>query len=202
MKKALLLVLAFAMALSLSLTASATTFDNDPAGENNWASENVDQGDVVIKVQDEHGDPVEADLVYKVVVEWDSLAFNFSLENGVTPVYNEETHLYSYTDEEGAALEDVNVGSWDVTEATITVSNHSNAEVTVDALIGGASSVEKYDVTATLTPGVNNTATLASAEGTTSAGVQNTYTVAVSGAPKVLDFTLATITVTIGVPTP
>ena len=121
--------------------------------------------------------------VYSVDIAWDSLEFTYNLGNG-------RWDPTDHTVEGGSA-------GWNIDSAKITVTNHSNAAVNIEAAFADEPTTATVNgVTATLT---NNTFTL-------DAGKLNKYaeadyaqtTVTVSGTPSTEDtFTVGTITVTV-----
>lgn len=105
MKKILALFLALTLVLSMSATAFAATAEKGD-------SENID---VTAKYNSSSTTPD----VYSVEIEWEGMTFTYS-ETG-DKVWNPATHTYT----------DNTTAGWDKNEAAITVTNHSNKDVTV-----------------------------------------------------------------------
>ena len=169
MKKLLALLLVAILALSLSLFAFADTITSldVPATET---------GNVNVTVTDSRR-PEAITPTYNVVVTWGDLNFTYD----ITGDWDPENHKYE--------------GSWNKTSADITVTNHSDAEIKVDASLSG--DVTKNSVTASLS---NDSFTLDSAVGTTYGDAPNqNITVNIDGNPDTTNttFELATVTVTI-----
>ena len=166
MKKIITLLMALAMVMSLSVTA----FASDLGGSK----------DVTAKYeQTEDEKPV-----YNVDLNWGDLTFTYTetVEKG----WNPETHTYDTT----------TTGSWDKTETTITVTNHSNVSVDVSMSV---TPVDGTGVDVSLTGG---NATLAAGEvGNVSGAASVTGTIKVSGKPNSTvtedGIKVASITVTI-----
>ena len=123
-------------------------------------------------------------VVYSVDVAWDDLAFTYSAG---TEKWNPTNHDYSTPNNDGA---------WTNTDGSITVTNHSNADVDVTVEYAKATG---YDVEVDVT---NGEFTLESAVGkAVGAADAETATLAVdeaaSTAPTVDDATVGTVTVTV-----
>lgn len=123
--------------------------------------------------------------VYSVDIQWTGMTFTYSQEN--TKIWNAANHSYETT----------SVGSWDKTTATVTVTNHSNANVRVDvsytAIDGTGIAGSLSNATAVLNAGV---------EGNYEAADAITTTLTISGTPKdsvtAEGMKVGTIKVTIG----
>lgn len=180
MKKLLAIVLTLALLAAMSTAAFAETYDTlTEAGIS-------ETEDVIINVTAE-GDEENADKVYKVVITWDELTFNFvSSVSADELTYDPETHEYENM-----------AGNWEKTSARVTVENHSNAEVVVDASMTN-DAVAVHGVTATLT-GDEAAQELKSALGLSEAPTAS-YEVSVDGTPGILNFTIGTVEVTINLP--
>lgn len=142
MKKLITLAISALMVLSLGTTVFATssTFgNNELLGEGNQGSQLID---VYVTVTDSR------QTVYKVDLNWDPLEFVYT----DTSKYNTSTHTYT---ENGGWTNDG--------KATVTVTNHSNEEITVGATLGDENPGNNVKLSI-LQP---NSWTLASAEGTT-----------------------------------
>lgn len=167
MKKIITLLMALAMVMSLSVTA--------------FASELGGSKDVTAKYeQNESEQPI-----YNVDLNWGDLTFIYT--ETVEKVWNPETHTYDTS---------VTGGSWDKTETTITVTNHSNVSVAVSMSV---TPVDGTGVDVSLTGG---NATLAAGEvGNVDGAASVTGTVKVSGKPNSTvteaGIKVASITVTI-----
>lgn len=180
MKKLLAIVLALALTAALSATAFAATYDT-------LTDEGISENkDVVIKVTAE-GEDEDAEKVYKVVINWDELTFNFfSTVSAEDLTYDPNTHEYTNI-----------AGDWEKTTAAISVENHSNAEVVVNASMSN-DGVVVHGVTATLT-GDEAEQKLGSALALSEAPTAE-YTVSIEGTPRILNFTIGTVEVTIHLP--
>ena len=166
MKKIITLLMALAMVMSLSVTA----FASDLGGSK----------DVTAKYeQTEDEKPV-----YNVDLNWGDLTFTYT--ETVEKVWNPDTHTYDTT----------TTGSWDKTESTVTVTNHSNVSVAVSMSVTPA---QGTGVDVSLTGG---NATLAAGEvGNVDGAASVTGTITVSGKPNSTvteaGIKVASITVTI-----
>lgn len=128
--------------------------------------------------------------VYAVDIEWGSLAFTYSTTYGG---WNKTTHEYDNV-----------TGNWDTASKTITVTNHSNKDVTVKTVYAGTET-QVAGVTVSVTgDSVADTAiTLdAGVESSPSTADNTTITVGVSGTPENRradsTVTVGSITITIG----
>ena len=111
MKKIIAIALSLILVLSLSVTAFAATIDNDTVTSDAGIAKGT------------YDAVVEADEVYSVDVEWAGLT-SFVYKDTDEGSWNPGTHEYDNTVPahwEGAA--------------TVTVTNHSNVEVTVDVTV-------------------------------------------------------------------
>lgn len=204
MKKLVSILLALVLALGLTLSAFAALPANDV---NEGTGIGTKTGEVKITVND----GVDT-TVYYVTVEWSNLEFTYQKEGSGT--WNPESHTYSDATSDGwvvSTAEGVNdavsgVNNDIITRTdAITVTNHSNADVKVDATFGTTTSSA---VTATLS---NQDATEgiaveleSAAEGTHLNNVNDAdkviYSLTLTGAPgegESSSFTLGTITVSI-----
>lgn len=168
---ALVVVLAFAM-MAISVSAEVDNLDNTTDSTTK---------DVTVEVQIPVGAQIQN--VYMVDVSWESLNFTYTF--GEAPEWDAENHEYTGGTESGWTGGGV---------STITVTNHSNADVTVSASFNGESSITTSGVTATLD---KESVDLNNAEGTTVAEApSDTFTCSVSGIPtSSIGFTVGTITV-------
>ena len=179
MKKFLSLALVLVMALTLSVNVFAAT-DSSLGTVNGATTKPGTSNQIPVIVST---DSTTADTVYRVDVEWDSLAFTYTFGNEGT--WNPATHSYNNPVD----------GTWDKTTATFTVKNHSNTAVNVTAAIADAAG-NNTGVTASLTG--ETTVDLATAVLTTFENAPKaTFTVAISGAPSeaATEKTIANITV-------
>lgn len=119
-KKFISLLLAVLMIASVSITAFAEE-ETEPTVEVTGGQ----SADVTINITDENGNPLNPTLVYRVVITWKDLEFK---------VQATEVHWIPigqfYWLEEGALVPDQ--------RGYVTVTNHSNAPVTVMAAFEGA----------------------------------------------------------------
>ena len=103
MKKITALILALTLVMSMSITAFATT---------------VGTGDQDIDVKGKYLDNSTTPTIYSVDVTWGAMEFTYTESGAMT--WNPADH--TYTDSTAAA--------WVANGNTVTVTNHSNAEVT------------------------------------------------------------------------
>jgi len=149
MKKTLSIILALALVLSLSIPGIA--------------AEKTDSRDVTAKYEKTETE----DPIYSVDIGWVDLSFTYS--ETTTKTWNPNTHTYDT---------DVS-GSWDKTEAAITVANHSNVAVDVAMSV---TPVEGTGVNVTLTGGSGTLA--AGEEGDVAGAASVTGTLKISGTPN------------------
>lgn len=124
LKKFISLLLAVLVAVSVSITAFATTVDPEDIKDETGAV-GKQSADVTINITDENGNPLNPTLVYRVVISWKDLEFK---------VQASEVHwipIGQYYWLEGGELVPDQRGY-------VTVTNHSNAPVTVTAVFEGA----------------------------------------------------------------
>lgn len=167
MKRIITLLMALAMVMSLSVTA--------------FASELGGSKDVTAKYEKNESEQP----IYNVDLNWGDLTFTYT--ETVEKEWDADTHTYTSK---------VTGGSWDKTESTIKVTNHSNVSVTV---IMTVEAVENTGVEVTLDGG---NATLAAGEENNVDGAKYVIgTVKVSGTPNSTvtesGITVASIKVTI-----
>ena len=166
MKRIITLLMVLAMVMSLSATA--------------FASDLGESKDVTAKYeQNESEQPI-----YNVDLNWGDLTFTYT--ETVEKVWNPDSHPDATT----------TTGSWDKTESTVTVTNHSNVSVAVSMSVTPA---QGTGVDVSLTGG---NATLAAGEvGNVDGAASVTGTVKVSGKPNSTvtedGIKVASITVTI-----
>lgn len=170
MKKIIALVLTLTLSLSLGINAFA-------------ANSTTESGDVVVEVKG----VAQAGVTYNVTISWDSLTFTYDFKE-TAKTWNPETHSYDIATSGDAA--------WNKTAAQVTVTNHSNGAVKVNATFGTSTTLESNGVKATLS---NAVYTLNSAEGTAvGSAPSGATTVTISGAPADKSgFKLGTITLTV-----
>ena len=170
MKKFLTMFLILAMVLSLSFTALAVdaTYENET-----WTPNGGNTQDVTVEVTD----VTSADEVRYVVVAWESMEFTYN--KGSEGTWNTTTHSY----------DNVVGADWEDDSATITVTSHSNVEVTASATFDGSAISTNFGVTATIT-GNGSIATADAEQYRTDAdndgkldAPTTTFTVTVTGAP-------------------
>lgn len=139
MKKFISLLLCVLMIASMSVTAFA-------AGSDDLTDEGAVSGNSSGDVNVTIGDGTTTKTIYYVVITWKSMDFNFQFDNSQTIVWDTTNHKYTY--EDGTDL----TGTWSSTsvEDAITVVNHSNTEVAIEASFDGVASAETNGVTATV----------------------------------------------------
>ena len=166
MKRIITLLMVLAMVMSLSVTA--------------FASDLGESKDVTAKYEKNESEQP----IYNVDLNWGDLTFTYT--ETVEKVWNPDTHTYDTT----------TTGSWDKTESTVTVTNHSNVSVAVTMSV---TPIDGTGVDVSL-PGGN--ATLAAGEvGNVDGAASVTGTITVSGKPNSTvteaGIKVASITVTI-----
>lgn len=120
-RKVLALTLAIVLLLSMSISVSAANTTVSGVGEFTYDEVSLDGIDVEVKIGITGGE-----IIYNLDVSWDDLIFTYDFGT-----WDPETHQYT--------------AGWDKTSASISVTNHSNAEVTVDA------TYDNYDTVAGVT---------------------------------------------------
>lgn len=148
-RKTICIVLALALLLSLSVAA--------------FASELGGSKDVTAKYEKTETE----DPIYNVDIAWGDLTFTYS--ETTEKIWNPDTHTYD-TD---------TTGSWDKTETTIKVTNHSNVEVVVAMSV---TPVVNTGVNVTLTGG--NATLAAGVEGDVDGAASVTGKLTISGKPN------------------
>ena len=156
MRKLFVTILVLLLVMSLSISGFAT--GSMGQGE----SQNID---VTAKYSGEISTPA----VYSVDIAWDNMVFTYS-ESG-SMVWNPETHVY----------QEKLTGTWDKETADITVTNHSNVEVSVEFAYEANAS---YGITTTLTHTEAPVTLPAGAVGDVAGAAQVTSTLTVSGQPN------------------
>lgn len=123
MKKVTALILALVLVMSLGTTALATT---------------ITTGDQNIDVKGKYLDNTKTPTVYSVDVSWGAMQFTYTESGAMT--WDPANHTYT----------DSTSGSWTANGNTVTVTNHSNAEVTAtfafEALADYSAITGKFDV--------------------------------------------------------
>lgn len=109
MKKLFIALAAVVLSVGICVTASASGF-SDTLGQN--ASKEID-------VTAKYSASVNTPEVYSVDIFWDSMTFSYTQQD--TRNWNADKHSYDTVTE----------GGWDKTEASVTVTNHSNVPVEV-----------------------------------------------------------------------
>lgn len=132
MKKRATLILALSLAMSLNITAFADT---------------VGTGDQNIDVEGKYQDNTTTPTVYSVDVTWGAMQFTYTESGAMT--WNPADHTYS----------DSTSAGWTANGNTVTVTNHSNADVTAsfsfDALADYDTVIGSFDIASeTLEAGV------------------------------------------------
>lgn len=156
MKKILAAVLALVTVVSFSATAFA-------AGN----SAGMGIGDKTLDVTASYHPSGSGEKVYNVDITWDSMSFNYTETTKST--WNPTTHTYSTP-----------AGSWDKTEADITVTNHSDVGIQVDVTYTAAKA--DTGITAKITNG--SAALKAGEEGKPKEADKMTATLTISGKPN------------------
>lgn len=194
------LALTLGMSLSAFAADSIDQFDSRPEATGIPASGNTYQGlakgtdnkytgsstkDITVTTEN-----ASDTKVYRVDVEWDSLAFVYVFD-ATNSLWNPEEHTYG-SDTDGAWKDDRD-------SAKITVRNHSNDAVWVTSAFGTGTdkTITTNEVTATLTP--NATSAIATAVGTTFTNAPSEeITVSLTGKPNTsAAINVGTITITI-----
>ncbi|MBE6113909.1 MAG: hypothetical protein E7191_02405 [Erysipelotrichaceae bacterium] len=163
MKKLITLAISALMVLSLGTTVFATsTSITDSANFNS-----IDPIDVLVNVNVD-----VTETKYKIDVVWSNLVFTYTFDDYV---WNPGNHTYS-TDE---------TGRWSHNEGTVTVTNHSNKTVTVDASCPD-NIADGVDVTFNMTNGDEELETADANErlGDEEKADKVVYTVSVNGQPN------------------
>lgn len=168
MKKAVSLVLAAMMAVALPGAALA-----------------VEQGDQSHAVTGHYESGAESPIIYSVDISWGSLDFTYT--DASKGSWNAQEHVY-----QGATP-----ASWNPGNATITVTNHSNAAITAtpsyQAELGFESAIITFDTNPLKVASADN-----GEEGAAGQAVSGTIQVTPSGSlPEGTDDTIGTITITI-----
>lgn len=160
MKKFLTLALAIVMVLTLSVNVFAEAGSATVGVSENSIPNNNTQIPVKVKV-----DETAATPTYKIDLSWESMSFTYVVTNS----YNVTDHVNTRT------------GEWSDTDADITVTNHSNDSVTVNATIEVVTNTT--GITATFNGGATTaTETLISAEGSGNTPPSTKFTVYINGA--------------------
>lgn len=169
MKKIITMVMALALILSMAVPAFAY---GPGEGE-------------TLDVKAKYDSSTSTPPIYSVDIVWDSLTFTYTEKN--TKTWQPKDHSYATSTE----------GGWDKTTATVTVTNHSNAAVTVAMAYTAATT--NSGVTATLTGGSKTLA--AGQENMASSADSVTGTLTISGKPNssvtASGITVGSITITI-----
>ncbi|MBR2387409.1 MAG: hypothetical protein IKB02_01430 [Clostridia bacterium] len=125
MKKILALVLALTMIVGMSIPAFAAEITE--SGDKATVGDTVTI--TVSGTVNDSGDNVYG-TTYSVVVEWDSMTFEYTSEK---EVYTWDAENLEYVKDTSQSV----TAHWDKSEAEITVTNRSNAKVYVTATITG-----------------------------------------------------------------
>ena len=179
MKKLLTAALALALAASLATTAFASSITPDGDATN----------DVTVTVGGENN------VVYSVEIAWDSMDFTYNYGTGGG--WDPTTHTYEEGTGKGWTGANTETAK-ETASADLTVTNHSNAAVSVSAKFSGQDTAISNGVTATLTGNVFDLGAGQIGEDNVDK-VYNSALVTVSGAPTKVDekFTVGTVTVTV-----
>lgn len=110
MKKAISLAVALLLTVSMAVPAFAADITSP--------STNLGEGSYTLGVNGSFSAFVPADTVISVDIEWTALDFTY--DAGAVGTWNSTSHKY----------ENGREGAWSDNQATITVTNHSNADIT------------------------------------------------------------------------
>ena len=105
MKKFVFILLTLALVLVMSTTAFAETIENNPGSQD-------------IDVSAKYVDSVSAPTKYSVDVTWGAMEFTYTVSG--TKTWDPETHTYTTSTQP----------TWTASGNTITVTNHSNTDIT------------------------------------------------------------------------
>ena len=166
MKKALSLVLAIAMMATLATTAFAAA----PAGSASLPT--IDDKPVSVEVAVNYTN--DETTVYSVEVVWEDPIFKYTFEAGKG--WNPQSHAYDVV-KEGAT------GAWNKTDASVTITNHSNCNITATAKLVDGTAIA--GVTVALDKNSATINTIAGTEGTTPKS--DAFKVSVSGTPTTME---------------
>ena len=172
MKKALSLVLAIAMMATLATTAFAAA----PASSASLPT--IDDKPVSVEVAVNYTN--DETKVYSVEVVWGDPIFKYTFEAGKG--WNPQSHAYDVVKAEGAT------GAWNKTDASVTITNHSNCNITATAKLVDGTAIDGVTVDLDKTSATINT--IAGTEETTPKF--DAFKVSVSGTPT----TMATVAAT------
>lgn len=186
MKKFLALLLSVLLICSMSMVVFADDVANDDIkNENNGAG--TKEGDVVVKVTDEEGNVVDIDSTYYVTVKWEGLEFHLEVADPDTDVVWDGS---AYT---------ISNGAWDHDEATVTVENKSDANVSVSAKWKNSGAVTSK-VTSNVTATLNTLDTVVLDNAVDGINCSTVFTATIGDEPTTVDslsFTVDTIQLTI-----
>ena len=165
------IALALTLAMALCVLAIPTFAEDVPANASTDVNVNIAENGTV-------------ETIYDIDIKWTDLTFTYTFE-GEGAKWNPDSHAYE------SAAANASIGTWNQTAANITVTNHSNAAVTVTASKTDAENTN--GVTFALT---NTTLPLANAEGTARENAPSgTIGCEVSGVPTTkTTFKVTTIT--------
>lgn len=195
MKKIIALALTLVLVLSMSVTVFATGSTSGKSGTVVYDTTKTPavgptdtNGEVTISM---NSTDAKVDNVYYVVVAWNNLTFTYDFGNA-TLTWNPLTHEY--------AVDGTTKGwSKEVEKDALTVANHSNAPVTVNATVDGA----KQGITVKLTENTSaadnilDPADVDSRISNYGAADRLVYDIQVSGTPLSTDTTVFALTVKI-----
>ena len=105
MKKTISVLLALVLILAMSTTAFAATIESSPGSQD-------------IDVNAKYVDGVSAPTKYSVDVSWGAMEFTYTVSG--TKTWDPETHTYTASTQP----------AWTASGNTITVTNHSNTDIT------------------------------------------------------------------------
>ena len=199
MKKLLVLVLALSLVACMALSVSADNKITTSTGSNSVTA----QINLTNEYENVGGENIAAATVHSVDVEWADTVFEYTYVTiaGETATkiltWDPDNHEYIVNNASSSSI-DTSKSDWTAKDATVTVTNHSNAEVTATVTVAD----NDAGVTFTVTGGDDDGASAELADASvvayqnTDAAAKATFTISASGTPTT-SFTVA-MTVTLG----
>jgi len=127
MKKLLATLLALSLVLCFALTANAAMI-GEPNGVDNLDSNNTASQVIQIKLNDSTTEgTITTPTIYMVDIVWETTELVYNITGAgtnQTMTWNPQTHRYELSNEGGSIA-----GNWVDDDFTITVTNHSNANI-------------------------------------------------------------------------